>query len=288
MGDVGSENELYAVGRSWHGSGSTKGVLAKRGGLGLGTAKQMLEVTTQVGVRKYVHPVSRRFKTRQQAIRYPRLSGKFYTDTMFSPTTSLRGYTCAQVFTDGYGYDKFYPLKTKADASRGLLGFIQESGVPGWLISDGALEQRTRHWQDVVRDYQIRQTLTEPYSPWQNKAESSIRAIKRGIRRFMQAEGSPKRTWCFCGEWYAGTRRLTAHDTPVLNGRVPAERVDGDTPDISMYVQFSWYQWVHYMDHDGEVKLGRWLGPARGIGSGNCHWVLPISCRPIARSTVFP
>jgi hypothetical protein len=93
---------------------------------------------------------------------------------MFSPTVSLRGYTCAQVFTDGYGYDKFYPLKSKADASRGLLGFFQESGVPGWLISDGALEQRTRHWQEVVRDYQIRQTLTEPYSPWQNKAESSI------------------------------------------------------------------------------------------------------------------
>ncbi|KAI2506374.1 hypothetical protein MHU86_8102 [Fragilaria crotonensis] len=83
---------------------------------------------------------------------------------MFAPTTLLRGYTCAQVFTDGYGYgyDKFYPLKSKVDASLGLLGFIQESGVLGWLISDGALEQRTRHWQDVVRDYQIRQTLTEP------------------------------------------------------------------------------------------------------------------------------
>ena len=116
------------------------------------------------------------------------------------------------------------------------------TGVPGWLISDGALEQRTRHWQEVVRDYQIRQTLTEPYSPWQNRAEGSIKAVKRGIRRFMQSEGSPKRTWCFCGEWYAGTRRLTAHDTPALHGRVPAERVGGDTPDISMYVQFSWYQ----------------------------------------------
>ena len=284
---IGSEHELYAVATSLPDSVITKEVLAKRWGLGLETAKRTLEVTTQAGIRKYVHPVARRFKTRQQAIRYPRLSGKFYTDTMFSPTVSLRGYTCAQVFTDGYGYDEFYPLKSKADASRGLLGFIQESGVPGWLISDGALEQRTRHWQDVVRDYQIRQTLTEPYSPWQNKAESSIRAIKRGIRRFMQSEGSPKRTWCFCGEWYAGTRRLTAHDTPVLNGRVPAERVGGDTPDISMYVQFSWYQWVHFLDHDGETKLGRWLGPARGIGSGNCHWILPISCRPIARSTVF-
>jgi hypothetical protein len=201
--------------------------------LGFETAKRTLEVMTHVGVRKYVHPVARRFRIRQHAIRYPRLSGKFYTDTMFSPTVSLHGNTCAQVFTDRYGYDEFYPLKSKADASRGLLGFIEESGVPGWLISDGALKQRTRHWQDVVQDYQICQTLTEPYSPCQNKAKSSIRAIKRGIHRFMQSEGPPKRTWYFCGEWYAGTRRLTAHDMPILNGRVQAERVDGKTPDTA-------------------------------------------------------
>jgi hypothetical protein len=108
-----------------------------------------------------------------------------------------------------------FPAEVESGRLPGLLGFIQESGVPGWLISDGALEQRTRHWQDVVRDYQIRHTLAEPYSPWQNKAERSIREIKRGIRRFMQSEGSPKRTWCFCSEWYAGTRRLTAHDTLI-------------------------------------------------------------------------
>jgi hypothetical protein len=108
---IGSEHELYLVATSSSDSVITKEVLAKRWGLGLETARQTLEVTTQVGVRKYVHPVTRRFKTRQQAIRYPRLSGKFYTDTMFSPTISLRGYTCAQIFTDGYGYDKFYPLK---------------------------------------------------------------------------------------------------------------------------------------------------------------------------------
>jgi hypothetical protein len=136
---IGSEHELYALATSSPDSVITKEILAKRWGLGLETAKRTLEVTTQVGVRKYVHLVARRLKTRQQEIRYPRLLGKFYTDTMFSPTVSLRGYTCAQVFMDGYGYDKFYPLKSKLDASWGLLGFIQESGVPGWLISNGAL-----------------------------------------------------------------------------------------------------------------------------------------------------
>lgn len=43
------------------------------------------------------------------------------------------------------------------------------------------------------------------------------------------------------------------------------------------------------MDHDRDVKLSWcWLGPTRGIGSGNRHWALPISCRLIAsRSTLF-
>ena len=54
-----------------------------------------------------------------------------------------------------------------------------------------------------------------------------------------------------------------------------------------MYVQFSWFQWVHFIEYDRETKLARWLVPAKGIGSGNCHWILPISCHPIARSTVF-
>ena len=110
---IGTEHELHAVATTSPESIITKEVLAKRWGLGLETAKRTLEVTTQVGVRKYVHPVARRFKTRQQAIRYPTLSGKFYTDTMFSSTVSLRGYTCAQVFTDGYGYDEFYPISRR-------------------------------------------------------------------------------------------------------------------------------------------------------------------------------
>ncbi len=66
---IGSEHELYAVATSSPDSGViTKELLAKRWGLGLETAKRTLEVTTQVGVSKYVHLVARWFKTRQQAI----------------------------------------------------------------------------------------------------------------------------------------------------------------------------------------------------------------------------
>ena len=52
-------------------------------------------------------------------------------------------------------------------------------------------------------------------------------------------------------------------------------------------MQHSWYEDVWYRDADGENKIGKWLGPAVGIGGGDCYWILPISARPIARSTVW-
>ena len=79
-----------------------------------------------------------------------------------------------------------------------------------------------------------------------------------------------------------------ALDMPQLRGRTPAEFVMGSTPDISHLCQFDWYQLVYYRDHDGETKIGRWIGPTTNIGAALTYWILPASCRPIARSTVFP
>jgi hypothetical protein len=72
--------------------------------------------------------------------------------------------------------------------------------------------------------------------------------MKRGIRRATLRARYPKRLWDFCGEWVAAIRRLTAHDIPALQGRVPCEAMEGNTPDISEYVQFDWYQYVWYID----------------------------------------
>jgi hypothetical protein len=74
---------------------------------------------------------------------------------------------------------------------------------------------------------------------------------------------------------------------------VPTELVDGNTPDISEYAQFDWYQLVWYIDPavqfpDDTRKLGRWIGVAHDVGSPMTFWVLPQSCRVVARSTVTP
>ena len=65
------------------------------------------------------------------------------------------------------------------------------------------------------------------------------------------------------------------------------EHALGVTPDKSPWIQHTWYDNVWYRDADGENKIGKWLGLARGIGGGDCYWILPISAKPIARSTVW-
>jgi hypothetical protein len=72
---------------------------------------------------------------------------------------------------------------------------------------------------------------------------------------------------------------------------VPSEVLEGSTPDISEYAQFEWFEYVWYLDPavqflEDAKKLGRWIGVAHDVGSPMTFWVLPVSCKVIARSTV--
>jgi hypothetical protein len=210
---------------------------------------------------------------------------------MFSTSKSLRGNKCAQVFTDGRGYDLFYPMKKESEASEAMNEVIRTVGVPKELVSDGARAETKGEFAKVCKEYRVKQRVTEPYSGWQNRAEAAIREVKRGIRRATARARSPRRLWDYCGEWVAATRRLTAHDIPGLDGRVPDEIVEGNTPDISEYAQFDWYEYVWYLDPAVQFpqdarRLGRWIGVAHDVGSPMTFWVLTLSCKVIARSTV--
>jgi hypothetical protein len=52
-------------------------------------------------------------------------------------------------------------------------------------------------------------------------------------------------------------------------GRTPLEQVTGETPDISEYLGFSFYDWVWYRDNAGvgDNMFGRWLGVSHHIGN---------------------
>ncbi|MGH3055899.1 MAG: hypothetical protein ACRDL7_13075, partial [Gaiellaceae bacterium] len=253
-------------------------------------AVRTLQVTTQKSIRNAVHPLHRRYRTKQQQLCYNQLSSRFYSDTMFSTQKSTTHHTCGQIFVNDLEFVRFIPMKSKADAGDALAEFIQDIGIPSQLHTDNAKEETLGTWKRVRSSHQIKQTETEPYSPWQNRAERTIREVKKTVTHLMSRTKTPKRLWDFCMTYVCETRCLTAHPFFTLHGRTPQEHVTGHTPDISEYTDFEWYQPVWYYDSadfpEEKRIIGRWLGVSHRIGQALCYWILSLTGVVIARSTV--
>ena len=161
----------------------TEEQLARRWGIGIETARSTIWATTQVGVRRILHPVDRRYRTRRADLKFPTANKPWYADTAFFTLPSVRRKTCAEIFTDTEGYDHFYSMKSKSEAGDALNMVIEDTKwIPRTIITDRAPEEIGGTWNAVRKKFQINQRWTEPYSPWQNAAENSIRKIKKGIK----------------------------------------------------------------------------------------------------------
>jgi hypothetical protein len=68
--------------------------------------------------------------------------------------------------------------------------------------------------------------------------------------------------------------------------------VTGETPDISEWIDFEFYDRVWFYDHkkiemdSNGKRLARWLGIAHRVGSDLCYWLLLPSGKVLARTTV--
>jgi hypothetical protein len=104
------------------------------------------------------------------------------------------------------------------------------------LVYDGAGEHvgRKSQFDKSIHHYKINKHTIEPFSPWQNKAESGIRIIKAKWKRLMITKKVPKRLWDFALVWIAQIYSRTA----MKHGRTGFEVITGDTPDISEWVDF--------------------------------------------------
>ena len=269
----------------------TPEALSKLWRIGLKAAKMTILATTHQCLRT-TGLLSRRFRTDRAHMRYKRLvtkQGLFYVDALLSKVTSIRGYTCGNLYTNNLGFRKFFPMESQNESAATLQTFIEMVGIPHRLHSDNAKIYVHGDFNKKAKKYGIRQSFTEPHSPWQNRAESGIREVKKYARKIMEIVQAPLRLWCFAFEYSATILSLTASGLYQLGNRTPYEHVLHYTPDISEYTTFKWYQWSYYWDQiDKEKKLCRWLGAAHEIGQSMCYWVLLPTGQYIARSTVIP
>jgi len=287
-------NIICAMNTSRHDMSITAKTIANNWSIALENAKKTMRFTTQKGVRNTLYPIECRFRTRQAQLRYSQLSGRhgrFYTNTFFASVPTLNGCKMAQIFVNDLNFTKVYPMQTKSETSDTLKAFIHDVGIPHALHSDDAKEFMQGSFKQLCKDYNIPCTYTEPYSPWQNRAEGGIRELKRHVHQKMTSKKVPQRLWDFCCKWSCEVRNKSAGKLYQLEGRTPFEAVMGNTPDISSLVSHDFYDYVWYYDQTPEFpaprkKVGRWIGEAHSFGKAMCYWILSKNAEPIVRSTI--
>jgi len=130
-----------------------------------------------------------------------------------------------------------------------------------------------------AREMATRIIQLEPYSPWTNSEERSIRELKRGAGRKALRARSPAALWDHCLELESLIRSHTSNDNFELQGQLPETVLTGQTADISALVEHSWYDWVKWWDvkagfPEPKEVLGRYLGPAIDVGPAMCAKIL--------------
>jgi hypothetical protein len=106
----------------------------------------------------------------------------------------------------------------------------------------------------------------------------------------MHRAQTPVVLWDFCCQYMIELRNRLARPLQQLNGRTPYELIIGNTPDISEFLEFCWYQPIWYYESNTFPQenrlLGHWIGIAHRVGQAMCYWVLPSSGVPIPRTTI--
>ena len=87
------------------------------------------------------------------------------------------------------------------------------------------------------------------------------------------------RLWDYGLIWICGTGNLSVSSSRYASGRTPLEYITVETPDISEYLDFTFYNWVNYHTNAGlgELEIGRWLGVSHRVNQIIYYWLRTVS-----------
>jgi len=286
------EHNIASIGSSERTPGITAEDLVQNWGISLEAAKRTVEGTTQRGVRTVGCPtLSRRFRTNDRQLRYRRIRTDIFTDTMFSSVKSKRGNKCAQVYSHPTGWIRAFPMRLEREAHESLSVLFKRDGVPNNMVMDGAKTQIHGEFKKKCRESGCHIKQVEPYSPWSNSCEVGIKMLKQASGRDLRQSKCPKVLWDDCIERQSYIRSFTAHDNFALKGECPETLINGETPDISAFGEYGWYDWVKFRDTqvaypEDNFVLGRYLGPSFDVGPAMTAKILKENGQYIHSSTL--
>ncbi len=234
----------------------------------------------------------RHVKSQADYLNKPRLHETVGTDTMFSSVRDVSGAWCAQVYWGLSSYMiNVYGMKKESEMPERNDDFIRHEGAPSILRSDNSRVQR---WSKTLlrrlRRLLIGVEYTEPYHPQQNPTKmQAIRWLKSAVKVVRARTGAPENLWFQAMEYMADIHNVTPDET--LSWITPFQKRHGMTPDISPYLQFQFYESVHYMDTEESFpgtreKTGRFIGVSKNVGHLMCYKVLTDDTQQIIERSV--
>ena len=96
-----------------------------------------------------------------------------------------------------------------------------------------------------------------------------IREMRIKWFRVMLRKKVPHRLWDYGLKWVAEIMQRTAGSEGSLHYCTSLEEATSETPEISEYLDFVFYDWCWYNDNADlrESKLGKWMGVSQSIVS---------------------
>ena len=158
------------------------------------------------------------------------------------------------------------------------------------MITDGSREQMGQYtqFQKLLRQHNVISVSTQLHRPNQNPSETVIRELRKRWYCAIFRTNCPRALWNYGLPHFARLMSLTATNANEMNGRTPLEKVTGETPDISQYLDFGWYDWVWYKENAGldVPRLGRFLEIADLSSNMMTFHILPESGIVVRAGTV--
>src|SRR5687767_15242232 len=185
-------------------------------------------------------------------------------------------------------------IKSKGKFPNTYRDYMRDHGAPSALRRDNAKEEQSEAIMEINREYMIKDQYTEPYHPQQNPVESNaIRYLKNQIHLLLDRTGAPDSAWFIAAQYVADVHNICS-DPSLPNEMTPIQYQKGVTPDISVFLQFTFWQPILYLDHEShwpesKERSARWVGVAHNIGDALTFWVLDDQSKYLlARSVVRP
>ncbi len=213
---------------------------------------------------------------------------------MFANVQAVCGSTCAQVY---WGFSShiidIYGMKKESDFYDVHRDFLRNEGIPSVLRRDNSKTQQSQKVTELHHQYGIKDEFSEPHNQQQNPVESQgIKWLKMHIDTVLNRSGAPDFLWLEAAKWLCGIHCYTADET--LNWQIPHTVHHGDTPDISAYLMFQFYEKVLYLDCESSFPSskelpGYFVGVADNVGDKLTFRILTedtrqVICRSVVRS----